>query len=88
MEIVEIRWQQNVRQGQKFILLRKRRFQNILRIDDGKGDIFKMPKQMARTNQDVVGEKCIRNGDLAFEDLAKVKAWKNYYSLLLYEEFE
>ena len=41
-----------------------------------KGEIFKIAKQMARTNQDVVGEKCIRNdhGDLAFENCAKEKA--------------
>ena len=42
---------------------------------------------MARTNQDVVEEKCIWNekGDLAFGDFAKEKAWKDYYSRLLNE---
>ena len=45
---------------------------------------------MARRNQDVVGEKCIRNdhGDLALGYCAKEKVWKNYYSRLLNEEFE
>ena len=39
---------------------------------------------MKTTNQDVVGEKCIRNdhGDLAFDDCAKEKAWKSYCSQL------
>ena len=42
---------------------------------------------MARTNEDVVGEKCIRNdhGDLAFDDCANEKA---ITSQLLNEEFE
>ena len=65
------------------------RFLIILRSDDEQGESFKITKQMARTNQDVVGEKCIRNNhvDLAFVDCAK-KAWKIYYSRLLNEEFE
>ena len=42
-----------------------------------KNVMFKMAKQMARTNQDVVGEKCNGNnhGDLTFHDFAKEKAW-------------
>ena len=49
------------------------RFTNILRRDDEKGDIHKIAKQMARTKQDVIGEKCTRNdhSDLAFDDCAK-----------------
>ena len=72
-------WKQNVRQCQKFILLRNRlwkeRFPNMLRQHDEKGEIFKITKQMAGTKYDVVGEKCSRNdhGDLAFDDCAKEK---------------
>ena len=48
---------------------------NILGINDGK--IFKIAKPIARTNQDVVAEKCIKNdrGDLAIDNSAK-EAWK------------
>ena len=44
------------------------RFPNIARRDDENGEIFKMAKQMARTNQDVVEESFIRNNqvDLVF----------------------
>ena len=34
------------------------RFPNILRRDDEKGDHFKIIKQTARANQDVVGSSC------------------------------
>ena len=45
---------------------------------------------MDRTNQDIVGEKCIRNdkGDLAFSDDDKMKAWAEHYSRLLNVEFD
>ena len=38
---------------------------------------MKVAKQMDRTNQDVVGEKCIRNyaGELSLSDNDKMKAW-------------
>ena len=36
----------------------KNRFANVSPTD---GSIFKLAKQMDRTNQDVVGEKCVRN---------------------------
>ena len=46
------------------------RFLDILRRGDEKDEVFKVAKKMARTNQDVVGEKYIRNdhGDLFFGD--------------------
>ena len=67
------------RQRQGLLRNRLRNSQNVLRRDDGKDEIFKIAKHMARTNQDVVGDKCIRNdhGDLAFEDCSKEKPWEN-----------
>ena len=48
------------------------RFPNILNRDNEKADGMNKPE--------VVGEKRIRNprGDLAFDDCAKEKAWKNW----------
>ena len=45
---------------------------------------------MAKTNQDIVGEKCIRNDrdELAFDDNSKKEAWSSHYTWLLNEEFE
>ena len=52
--------------------------------------IFKLAKQMDRRNQDVVGEKCIRNdaGELSLSDKDKMKAWVEHYSRLLNVEFD
>ena len=52
--------------------------------------IYRLAKQMDRTNQDVVGEKCIRNdaGELALTDADKKKAWVEHCSKLLNVEFD
>ena len=59
-------------------------------ISPNDSSIFKVAKQMYRTHQDVVGEKCIRNdaGELSFSDEDKMKAWVEHYSRLLNVEFE
>ena len=66
MERVESRWWQRKIPGSKtnsgsdVYTIKKQveeeRFLIILRRDDEKGEIFKIAKQMTRTNQDVVGE--------------------------------
>ena len=45
---------------------------------------------MKKTNQDVVGEKCIRNdeGNLASTEEEKKLAWKSHYEKLLNTEFD
>ena len=45
---------------------------------------------MDRTNQDVVGEKCIRNDacELSLSDEDKMNAWVEHYVTLLNVEFE
>ena len=45
---------------------------------------------MKKTNQDVVGEKCIRNdeGNLASTEEKKKLAWKSHYEKLLNTEFD
>ena len=45
---------------------------------------------MDKTNQDVVGEKCVKNdaGELSLSDDQKMKSWVEYYSRLLNVEFE
>ena len=52
--------------------------------------IFKLAKQTDKTNQDVVGEKCVRNdaGELSLSDEEKMKAWVEHYARLLNVEFE
>ena len=45
---------------------------------------------MDRTNQDVVGEKCVRNdkGELSLSDEDKMDAWVEHYARLLNVEFD
>ena len=57
---------------------------------DPKGDkVFRIAKQMMRENQDVMGEKCVKNdeGKLALTPEAKKAAWKQHYGGLLNVEF-
>ena len=50
----------------------KARFANIQWRDDKKNEIFRKPKQMVKTNQDIVGEKCTRtDGELAISEQHK-----------------
>ena len=65
----------------------KERFANISPND---GSVFKLAKQMDRTNQDVVGENCIRNdkGELSLSDEEKMNAWVEHYARLLNVEFD
>ena len=53
-------------------------------------DIFKVAKQTIKTNQDVVGEQCVRDdmGKLAYTEDAKKKAWSSHYNHLLNIEFD
>ena len=62
-------------------------FLNIATNDTG---IFKLAKQMDKTNQDVIGEKCVRNdaGELSLSDEEKMKALVEHYAILLNVEFE
>ena len=45
---------------------------------------------MDRTNQDVVGDKCVRNdaGELSLSDEDKMKVWVEHCARLLNVEFE
>jgi exonuclease III len=58
-------------------------------IDPKAADIFKLAKQMKRDNQDVVGEKPVKNdaGELSLDEDAMKSAWKEHYERLLNVEF-
>ncbi|XP_057306130.1 uncharacterized protein LOC130644510 [Hydractinia symbiolongicarpus] len=63
----------------------RNRFADVLRREDQRNEVFKIAKQMKKTNQDVVGEKCICNdeGVLASTEEEKRVAWKNHYQSLI-----
>ena len=64
----------------------KDKFANIL---PNNGNIYKIAKQINRSKQDVVGERCIKNdaGELSLSD-EKMKAWVEHYARQLHVEFE
>lgn len=53
-------------------------------------EVFRLAKQMERTNQDVIGDKCIQNdaGEFSLCDEEKMKAWVEHYSRLLNIKFQ
>ncbi|XP_035665616.1 uncharacterized protein LOC118408864, partial [Branchiostoma floridae] len=59
-------------------------------IDPQGADVYRVAKQMERSNQDVVGEMCVRNdaGELSLNDEDKMKAWVEHYNRLLNVEFD
>ena len=64
---------------------KENRFADVLRREGQHNEVFKIAKQMKKTNQDVVGEKCIRNDEsnLASTEEEKKLAWKSHYKKLL-----
>ena len=60
------------------------------KVSPNDSSIFKLAKQMDRSNQDVVGEICIRDdhGKLALSDDEKMEAWVEHYARLLNVEFD
>ena len=51
--------------------------------------IFKMARKMKEDNKDIIGEKCVKDqeGNMAFDDSSKAKAWETHYFNLLNVEF-
>ena len=79
------------RQAKQAIYLAKKRAEEreLQNVSEGKDNIFRIAKQMRRQNQDVIGDKCVRNdlGEMALDDEAKKVAWQQHYQRLLNVEF-
>ena len=52
--------------------------------------VFKSARKLNRENQDIVGDKCVKDdeGNIAYDDEAKLEAWRQHYQRLLNVEFE
>ena len=59
------------------------------KIDPRSGDVYRLAKQMRRDNQDVIGEKPVKNdpGQLSLDEEAKKEAVREHYERLLNVEF-
>ena len=65
-------------------------FANVASDNEDRNQLFKIVRQMVKTNADVAGDKCVTNdddGELACTDSEKLSAWKQHYEKLLNEEF-
>ena len=53
-------------------------------------NIYRIARQIDSANQDIVGEKCLRNdaGELALSEDDKMKAWVEHYFKLMNVEFD
>ena len=64
-------------------------FANVASDKKDRNQLFKIARQMVKTNADVVGDKCVTNddGELVCTDSEKLFTWKQHYEKLLNEEF-
>ena len=56
---------------------------------DGKGNVFRVVKQMVTRNRDVVGDGCIKgeDGKVVFDPDGLKEVWRRHFEKLLNEEF-
>ena len=59
------------------------------KLDPRSGDVYRLAKQMRRDNQDVLGDKPVKNdaGQLSLDEEAKKEACREHYERLLNVEF-
>ena len=57
---------------------------------DKLNQVFQLARKLKSENQDIVGEKCIKNkeGNIVYDDMSKLEAWKQHYEGLLNSEFD
>ena len=68
----------------------RQKFGAKLNEDDMKGNLFRIAKQLVRSNKDVVDSGSVkdREGNIAVDDSRLKQVWKEYFEKLLNEEFE
>src|SRR6267154_1575405 len=68
----------------------RQRYCNMLVEEDGKGNVFRVAKQMVGLNKDITASGCVRGADgrTIVEDEEIMQRWKEYYERLSNEEFE
>ena len=66
-----------------------KKFGEMLDEEDGKGTVFRVAKQMVRSNRDVVGGGCVKdvNGKIVVDDTKILEAWRAHYDKISNEEF-
>ena len=83
-QVRQIIWKQSKKKGSKRSVYQskgkaeRKKFGNVMGKDNQKCGAFKIAKMMVKTNQDVIGEQCIRNDDgvLAFSDKDSLESYR------------
>jgi hypothetical protein len=67
----------------------RRKFGEMLDESDDKGTIFRVAKQIVRSNRDVVGGTCVKDahGKIVVDEQKVLDRWREYYEKLSNEEF-
>src|SRR2546425_5049208 len=68
----------------------RQRYCDMLEAEDGKGNVFRVVKQMVGLNKDITASGCVRgiDGRTIVEEEGIMKRWKEYYEQLLNEKFD
>src|SRR5206468_2017793 len=66
------------------------RYCDMLEEKDGKGNVFRVAKQMVGLNKDIAASGCVKgvDGRIVVEQEGIMQRWKEYYEQLLNEEFD
>src|SRR5664279_2367073 len=67
----------------------RKEFGEMLENEDKKGTVFRVAKQIVRSNRDVVGGGCVKdeNGKIVVDDKEVLEAWRAHYDTISNEEF-
>ena len=68
----------------------RQRYCDMLEAEDGRGNVFRVAKQMVGLNKDITASGCVRgkDGRTIVEEEGIMQRWKEYYEHLLNEEFD
>src|SRR5213083_131660 len=68
----------------------RQRYCDMLEAEDGKGNVFRVAKQMVGLNKDITASGCVRgiDGRTIVEEEGIMQRWKEYYEQLLHEAFD
>src|SRR2546425_1118708 len=67
----------------------RQRYCDMLEAEDGKGNVFRVAKQMVGLNKDITASGCVKgvNGRTVVEEEGIMQRFKEYYEQLLNDEF-
>ena len=67
----------------------RKKFGEMLDVEEAKGNIFRVAKQMVKNNRDVVGGVCVKDTDgrIVVDDDKLMDVWRAHYEHLANEEF-